>query len=58
MRLDSAFCLCAQPLKTSELECAFCDADPLIDALDITGADTPDRSAYEKDYKVNGHVAL
>lgn len=27
-------------------------ADPIIDALDTTGAELPDRTAYEKDYKV------
>ena len=29
-------------------------ADPIIDALDSTGAELPDRTAYEKDYKVCG----
>lgn len=36
----------------------FFTADTLIDALDTTGADTPERSAYEKDYKVRHHSAL
>lgn len=29
-----------------------CSADPIIDALDVEGAELPDRVAYEKDYKV------
>lgn len=32
-------------------------ADPIIEALDNTGAELPDRADYEKDYKVQ-HVAI
>lgn len=32
---------------------AYVPADPIITALDSTGAQLPDRTAYEKDYKVS-----